>query len=86
MVEEEVLEDIHEDSLVLESEAQLAVLEMLGDVFCDPSELDVVCDEALDSTDQDERSRDRGRLDLKATRRSRVPILCSIVSISGSEL
>ena len=86
MVEELVLEEIQDDSLVFESEAQLAVLEMLGEVFCDPSELDVVCDEALDSTDHDERSRERGRLDLKATRLSRVPILCSIVSISGSEL
>ena len=37
-----VLEDDQEDSLVTESEAQLAVLETLGDVFCDPSELEVV--------------------------------------------
>ena len=31
-----VLLVVNEDSLVLESEAQLAVLEKLGDVFCDP--------------------------------------------------
>ena len=81
-----VLEDDQEDSLVTESEAQLAVLETLGDVFCDPSELEVVCEDPLDSTDQEERSRDRGLLDLKATRLSRVPILYGMVSSSGSEL
>ena len=41
----------------------------------EPSELEVVWDEALDSTDQELRSRDRGLLDLKATLLSSVPIL-----------
>ena len=35
-VEPLVLVDIQDDSLVAESEAQLAVLETLGDVFRDP--------------------------------------------------
>ena len=57
-----VLLVVNEDSLVLESEAQLAVLETVGDVFCDPSfsELEVVWEEAFDSTDQDDKSKDLG--------------------------
>ena len=73
-VVEFVLLVVQEDSLVLESEAQLAVLETLGDVFCDPSfsELEVVWEEAFDSTDQDDKSKDLGRLDFIATLLSRV--------------
>ena len=57
-----VLLVVNEDSLVLELEAQLAVLETVGDVFCDPSfsELEVVWEEAFDSTDQDDKSKDLG--------------------------
>ena len=71
-----VLLVVNEDSLVLESEAQLAVLETVGDVFCDPSfsELEVVWEEAFDSTDQDDKSKDLGRLDFIVTLLSRIPI------------
>jgi len=86
-VEEFVLFVVQEDSLVLESEAQLAVLDTLGDVFCDPfSELDVVWLDPFDSTDQDDKSRDLGRFDFIATLRSSVPIRYGIVSSSGSDL
>jgi hypothetical protein len=70
-----VLLVVQEDSLVLESKAQLAVLETLGDVFCDSSfsELEVVW-EAFDSTDQEDKSKDLGRLDFIATLLSRVPM------------
>ena len=75
-VVEFVLLVVHEDSLVLESEAQLAVLETLGDVFCDPfSELEVVWVDAFDSTDQEDKSKDLGRFDFIATLLSSVPIL-----------
>ena len=74
-VVEFVLLVVHEDSLVFESEAQLAVLETLGDVFCDPfSELEFVWVDALDSTDQDDKSNDLGRLDFIATLLSNVPM------------
>jgi len=74
-VVESVLLVVQDDSLVFESDAQLAVLETLGDVFCDPlSEPEVVWLEAFDSTDQDDRSRDLGRLDFIATRLSSVPM------------
>ena len=71
-----VLLVVNEDSLVLESEAQLAVLETVGDVFCDPSfsELEVVWEEAFDSTDQEDKSNDLGRLDFIVTLLSRVPM------------
>ena len=72
---ESVLLVVQEDSLVFESDAQLAVLETLGDVFCDSfPELEVVWVDALDSTDQDDKSRDLGRLDFIATRLSSVPM------------
>ena len=71
-VVESVLLVVHEDSLVFESDAQLADLETLGDALCDPvSELEVV---PLDSTDQDDKSRDLGRLDFIATLLSSVPM------------
>jgi len=75
-VVDSVLLVVHDDSLVFESDAQLAVLETLGDVFCDPlSELEVVwLEQAFDSTDQDDKSRDLGRLDFIATRLSSVPM------------
>ena len=74
-VVESVLLVVQEDSLVFESDAQLAVLETLGDVFCDLfPELEVVWVDALDSTDQDDKSRDLGRLDFIATRLSSVPM------------
>ena len=70
-----VLLVVQDDSLAFESDAQLAVLETLGDVFCDPlSDPEVVWVEALDSTDQDDKSRDLGRLDFIATLLSRVPM------------
>ena len=74
VVDSGVLE-VQEESLVFESDAQLAVLETLGDVFSDPfPELEVVWVDAFDSTDQDDRSRDLGRLDFIATRLSSVPM------------
>jgi len=74
-VVDSVLLVVKDDSLVFESDAQLAVLETLGDGFCDPlSEPEVVWVEALDSIDQDDRSRDLGRLDFIATRLSSVPM------------
>ena len=86
MLELPALLDTQLESEVLESEAQEAVLDTLGDVFTEPSELEVVCEEALDSTDQDERSNDRGRVDFSARFLLRVPILYGLVSSSGSEL
>ena len=75
IVLESVLLVVQDDSLVFESDAQLAVLETLGDVFCDPfSELEVVWVEALDPMDQDDKSRDLGRLDFIATLLSSVPM------------
>ena len=74
VVDSGVLE-VQEESLVFESDAQLAVLETLGDVFSDSfPELEVVWVDAFDSTDQDDRSRDLGRLDFIATRLSSVPM------------
>ena len=67
--------EVQEELLVFESDAQLAVLETLGDVFCDSfPELEVVWVDALDSTDQDDKSRDLGRLHFIATRLSSVPM------------
>ena len=55
---------------------QEAVLDTLGDVFTEPSEeLEAVWEEALDSADQEERSRDRGRVDFSARFLLSVPIL-----------
>ena len=72
VVDSGVLE-VQEESLVFESDAQLAVLETLGDVFSDSfPELEVVWVDAFDSTDQDDKSRDLERLVFIATRLSSV--------------
>ena len=58
----------------------------LGEAYSElVSDEEVVWHEPLDSTDQEERSSDRGRCDFMVTRRSRVDTLYGIVSSSGSE-
>ena len=76
IIVESALLVVQDDSLVFESDALLAVLDKLGDCFCDPlSDPEVVwVEESLESTDQDDNSRDLGRFDFIATRLSRVPM------------
>ena len=58
----------------------------LGEAYSElVSDEEVVWHEPLDSTDQEERSSDRGRCDFMVTLRSRVDTLYGIVSSSGSE-
>jgi len=82
---------VQEESLVLlsllVSEAQLAVLETLGDDFWLPPspDEDVVCVLAPLCILQEDRSRDLGLWDFMATLLSSVPTLYGIVSSSGSE-
>jgi len=68
-------------------EAKLAFRETLGEARSEPvSELEVVCPDPLDSTDQEERSNDRGLCDFMVTLQSNVDTLYWIVSSSGSDL
>jgi hypothetical protein len=54
-------------------ETKEAFREMLGEAYSEEvSEEEVVRHEPRDSTDQEERSRERGRCDFMVTRRSRV--------------
>ena len=73
-VVESALLVVQDDSLVFESDALLGVLDKLEDCFCDPlSDPEVVwVEESLESTDQDDNSKDLWRLDFIATLLSRV--------------
>ena len=76
------IEAIKEDRLEMKEAFRLT----LGDAYSElVSEDEVVWHEPRDSTDQEERSSDRGRWDFMVTRRSRVETLYGIVSSSGSD-